>query len=100
LTLSLRSQTKAGHVSPQQHQQQQYMNNNSFLPDTTNSNNNNNNSSSNANPYLPEQNDNEEGGFIRKQNDIQNMMDERKPSLQSPSKPFHLVNTNRLYEDF
>lgn len=98
MTLSLRSQTKAGHGSPQQHQQQQYMNNNSFLPDTTNSNNNNN--SSNANPYLPEQNDNEEGGFIRKQNDIQNMMDERKPPLQSPSKPFHLVNTNRLYEDF
>jgi hypothetical protein len=76
------------------------MNNTSFLPDTTNNNNNNA-------TYLPDPIDNNAnddktgggGGYLRNQNDIQAMMDERKQIPHSSSKPFHLLN-NRLYEDF
>ncbi|KAI8080722.1 kinase-like domain-containing protein [Gilbertella persicaria] len=81
-------------TGPSSNRQQTYT---PFHPDTNNNNNNNNN-----NAFLPDPNDNEDPtGFIRKPNDIHALMDERKPmQSSSSSKPFHLVNTNRLYEDF
>ncbi|PHZ16210.1 uncharacterized protein RHIMIDRAFT_310799 [Rhizopus microsporus ATCC 52813] len=80
----LRSQTKA---SPLQSQQQQvpYLNSpTGFHHDTSAS-------------YLPDATD---ANNVDNYNMLNSTSGDRKPSLQSPSKPFHLMNSARLYNDF
>ncbi|KAI9487876.1 MAG: kinase-like domain-containing protein [Benjaminiella poitrasii] len=100
----LRSQAKATMGgSPQQTQfntsffTDTNVNNNPYLPDS--------NAATSAAAAAPTPNNNEDlmnnsSGYIHKSNDI---MDERKQASNLPSsssKPFHLLNTNRLYEDY
>ncbi|KAI9262737.1 kinase-like domain-containing protein [Sporodiniella umbellata] len=86
----LRSQTKASplqtQAQPQQQQQPQqlpYLNSPSGFHDT-------------SAPYLPNPTETKKVENYM----LNNVSTEREPPLQSPTKPFHLMNSTRLYNDF
>ncbi|CAO3689866.1 unnamed protein product [Rhizopus stolonifer] len=79
----LRSQTKASPLQTQGQQQLPYLNSPSGFHDT-------------SAPYLPDPTDTNN---VDNYNILNSTSAERKQPLQSPSKPFHLMNSTRLYND-
>ncbi|CAO3689874.1 unnamed protein product [Rhizopus stolonifer] len=82
-TSSSRVQTKASPLQTQGQQQLPYLNSPSGFHDT-------------SAPYLPDPTDTNN---VDNYNILNSTSAERKQPLQSPSKPFHLMNSTRLYND-